>query len=385
MDESNGHQCPQCGALRARDNTPSCACTQRASEALRDARTAEAAAAEDFDPLRIRPYVEIEGEAARKGPEEGQGQVEGQGPAEGQGREDGQGREERQAPPAPDATMPLRAVAAEQHGPAEATAALPTPLAPPAGAPSAMDLSLFESAPGAPVAEEVSYVSDAAGASGNPYVEADDRPRRHRRTVLLGATAAVVAVVAAAGFASGLFSYETPSRDGSASKDVRAAVPAPSTSAASTPPTSAPPKASPTPTPTTTPSSASPTASPSRSASSAPPSASPSTEPAPTTPAADATTPLKPEDNASRQSAPDSDSDADNVALRHGDRGAEVTELQQRLGQLFLYNDDIDGKYSTQVEDAVRNYQWSRGIQDDELGVYGPTTRKALESETKEP
>lgn len=54
-----GLPCPECGALRALDNTPSCTCAQRASEAQRDTRTTEAAAAEDFDPLRIRPYVEL--------------------------------------------------------------------------------------------------------------------------------------------------------------------------------------------------------------------------------------------------------------------------------------------------------------------------------------
>ncbi len=59
MDHPNGHPCPECGAPRHADNTPSCACTRRAADALRDARTAEAAAAEDFDPLRIRPYVEL--------------------------------------------------------------------------------------------------------------------------------------------------------------------------------------------------------------------------------------------------------------------------------------------------------------------------------------
>ncbi|MEU0215403.1 peptidoglycan-binding protein, partial [Streptomyces sp. NPDC006265] len=64
MEPSNGHPCPECGAPRQRDNTPACACTHRAAEALRDARTAQAAAAEDFDPLRIRPYVEIDAGAS---------------------------------------------------------------------------------------------------------------------------------------------------------------------------------------------------------------------------------------------------------------------------------------------------------------------------------
>ncbi|MPY64076.1 hypothetical protein FNH08_45050, partial [Streptomyces spongiae] len=61
--EPRGHTCPECAAPRAPDGTPSCSCNRRASEALRDARTAEAAAAEDFDPLRIRPYVELGGES----------------------------------------------------------------------------------------------------------------------------------------------------------------------------------------------------------------------------------------------------------------------------------------------------------------------------------
>ncbi|MYS25958.1 peptidoglycan-binding protein, partial [Streptomyces sp. SID7804] len=61
MEQPNGNPCPECGAPRNGDNTPSCGCTRRAADALRDTRTAEAAAAEDFDPLRIRPYVDLNG------------------------------------------------------------------------------------------------------------------------------------------------------------------------------------------------------------------------------------------------------------------------------------------------------------------------------------
>ncbi|MGW2459318.1 peptidoglycan-binding domain-containing protein [Streptomyces sp. NPDC001761] len=59
MTGERGTTCPRCGTPRGPDNTPSCDCTARAAEALRETRTAEAAAAEDFDPLRIRPYVEM--------------------------------------------------------------------------------------------------------------------------------------------------------------------------------------------------------------------------------------------------------------------------------------------------------------------------------------
>ncbi|ALO93540.1 hypothetical protein SHL15_2388 [Streptomyces hygroscopicus subsp. limoneus] len=65
MTGERGTTCAECGTPRGPDNTPSCDCTARASEALREIRTAEAAAAEDFDPLRIRPYVEV-----RPAPEE---------------------------------------------------------------------------------------------------------------------------------------------------------------------------------------------------------------------------------------------------------------------------------------------------------------------------
>ena len=56
--------CPECGAPRAADGTPSCTCAHRASEAHLESRTAEAAAAEDFDPVRIRPFVEVGEEPA---------------------------------------------------------------------------------------------------------------------------------------------------------------------------------------------------------------------------------------------------------------------------------------------------------------------------------
>lgn len=218
----DGRACPRCGAARAADRTPACGCAQDVSDALREARTAEAAAAEDFDPLRIRPYVELEGGG----------------------------------PPDDGETMALRAVPA-----------LPAPLTPGASAPSAQDLSLFD-----PATATLRVVDDGrrtAGASA-----------RRRRTVLLGAGGAVVAVVAAAGLASGLFAYDTPVRDEAQRKDVRAGVPAPS---AGTPEATRAPSGSATPTASVSASpSDTPTASPSPSASSsadASPTPSPSAEP----------------------------------------------------------------------------------------------------------
>ncbi|WP_406009210.1 peptidoglycan-binding protein [Streptomyces sp. NBC_00637] len=368
MIDPTGHQghsgqqglpCPECGALRALDNTPSCACARRAADAQRDTRTTEAAAAEDFDPLRIRPYVELGTEAG--------GEPVG-GPAGTAGAADVTMPlpTVATAPATPvlpaDATMPLRTAHPAGQGP-DMTAALSTPLAASGAEPSTTDLSLFEAA-------------DVA--APHPDDEEPHRPRR-RRTLLIATTAAVVAVVAAAGFASGLFSYEKPTRDGAAPEDVRAAVPDASTSAAS-------PSASPSRSASPSASEASPSASeserpsPSASESSASPSTSPSSAVGQTTPTARATGSLAPGNGADNEDDP-----AEAVVLRRGDRGAEVTELQLRLRQLFLYNGEADGTFSGEVEDALRNYQWSRGTTEDGLGVYGAATRNRLESETTEP
>ncbi|MFF7166448.1 peptidoglycan-binding protein [Streptomyces sp. NPDC008086] len=284
------------------------------SEALRDARTAEAAAAEDFDPLRIRPYVELEA-----------------------GGDHGAA-----------ATMPLRPVA---PGPG------------PAPAPSTPDLSLFEPPAGAPHAD----APDPAA----------PRHRRTRSVLLLGTGGALVAVIAAAGLASGLFTYETPSRDTALPDAVRASVPAPSSSEASQSPSrtrtqSAPPPAPPAPT-----RSAPPSPSPSRS--SASPAPSPSTEPTTTT-----STP-SPTDSAAAQEASAAARDPAPPTLRRGDRGSEVVELELRLTQLGLYPREARGSYNEGVEDAVSRYQWARGVQPEEYGVYDLPTRERLESETREP
>ncbi|MEV6945897.1 peptidoglycan-binding domain-containing protein [Streptomyces sp. NPDC051172] len=315
MTDPKGHRCPECGAPRGVDNTPSCGCTQRASDALRAARTAEQAAAEDFDPLRIRPYVELEGA----------------------------GNEPAVPPPMPavEATMRLRAVDAE--------------------VPGAGELRLFDGA-GTEGTEEPYDEDDAAG-----------RARRRRRTVLLGVGGAVVAVMTAAGMASGLFSYEAPTRDTALPDDVRASVPDVSPS-----PESASPSKSATsvrPAPPAPVHSARPSLSPSPSATSASSSPSRSPEPSRTPPTATASASIGASD--SRQSAP--------PVLRRGSEGPEVVELELRLTQLGLYTGTPTGHYDQGVEDAVSRYQWARGIQGDELGVYGAVTRARLESETTQP
>ncbi|MGW2643610.1 peptidoglycan-binding protein [Streptomyces sp. NPDC001393] len=301
MSESDGPEgrgCPECGAPRGPDLSPSCDCTERAAEALHETRTAEAAAAEDFDPLRIRPYVRVE-------------------PAE--------------------TTLPLQRPAGlrgrVRHA-ATAARARPAPAAP--------------------------------HPNGDP-----PRPKQpsSRRALLLSVVAAGLATVGAAGFASGLLSYHMPSRD-RAAQEVRPSVPVVSTPGPTAPASSPTPPRSPLPSPPV------PASRPS-------PSATPPTSPAPTL-SATPSRPASPTASTATFAAPRA-TQAVTPVLRRGDRGPQVTELQERLRQLNLYGDQIDGVFTRPVEDAVRTYQLARGIQGDALGVYGPATRKSLEAETAEP
>ncbi|NEA14581.1 peptidoglycan-binding protein, partial [Streptomyces halstedii] len=79
-----GHMCPECGGDQGA--RPGCGCVAVAGTARQDggpeqwtdhghvaARTAEMAAAEDFDPLRIRPYVTLPNDAAHHGTHDGPG------------------------------------------------------------------------------------------------------------------------------------------------------------------------------------------------------------------------------------------------------------------------------------------------------------------------
>ncbi|MFJ8795320.1 peptidoglycan-binding protein [Streptomyces sp. NPDC102462] len=206
-------------------------------------------------------------------------------------------------------------------------------------------------------------------------IQAKPPEARRRRTVLLSVTGAAVATVTAAGFASGLFSYETPSRDGAAPEDIRASVPERTTEPATTqaPPTtaSAPPAAL---TPSAS-ASQSPTTSPTPSTSesgTATPSATPSRSPEASRSATAADTAGEP-------------TPVPGPVLRRGDSGPEVTELQLRLKQLNLYWASANGRFDRHLEDAVRTYQWTRGIREDEPGVYDAATRTSLESETSQP
>lgn len=110
-----GHICPECGTDNRPGTGPGCACAarpahggaaftqqaagahhlsdeeraaeqQRITEQHHAERSADMAAAEDFDPLRIRPYVTLGGEdTATAGPSQGQEQGQGHVPGGQQG------------------------------------------------------------------------------------------------------------------------------------------------------------------------------------------------------------------------------------------------------------------------------------------------------------
>ncbi|MFI9122092.1 peptidoglycan-binding protein [Streptomyces bikiniensis] len=138
--------------------------------------------------------------------------------------------------------------------------------------------------------------------------------------------------------------------------------------------------------------SATPTPSPSDSASSEAPSpgtTAPSPAPSPSTAAASspaaAPTPTSSSSHRHRPSHPGRDGEGRGGGRRgelgRGSSGPEVVDLQRRLQDLQLYVGPADGIFGESVEAALRRYQVSRYIPQEE-GVYGPLTRAVLHAET---
>ncbi|MFI8234732.1 peptidoglycan-binding protein [Streptomyces sp. NPDC085900] len=301
MSEQAGPGCPECGKPRAADGTPTCSCTLRAADVRSETRTAEAAAAEDFDPVRIRPYVEIDVVAE---------------PADESGVD-----------------------ATSQH-------------------------------PGVPGEFDDLLTAGADPADPLPAPPTDAAPARRRsRALLMTGVGAAAAVLVTGGVVGGIFWYDSPARKDSVADGVRAGLPdqRPSGSAPAS-------------------------AQPSTTASSAQPSTTPSSSPSatatggPATPTGSGTPSATPTGTGTATGAPaPSESGGRPPVLRNGDKGPEVVELQLRLKQVGYYDGPADGKFDSDVENAVRGYQFTRVILQDEPGVYGAATRTSLESETKEP
>ncbi|MEO3850802.1 peptidoglycan-binding protein [Streptomyces sp. B8F3] len=100
-------------------------------------------------------------------------------------------------------------------------------------------------------------------------------------------------------------------------------------------------------------------------------------------PGSDPTTPADPDPGATSD---DPDPPPPPPTLREGDSGREVAEMQERLDDAGYENFlDADGQYGRFTRLAVERFQRDNDIDGDERGVYGPETRRALESMTKEP
>ncbi|MFI6893927.1 peptidoglycan-binding protein [Streptomyces sp. NPDC050256] len=356
-----GHICPECGTDNRPGAGPGCACTarpahggaaftpqaagphhlsdeERAAEQRRIAeqhhaeRSADIAAAEDFDPLRIRPYVTLGGEdTAAAGPSRGQGHAPGGQPGDAA------------------TTMP-RFLDPAGPGP------LPEATVPGGAAGFTDDTALLTAGP-------------------DPV-----QPRRRRPFAALVAGAAVVTVVGTAAFVGGLFNGD---RDHEA--DLDQALPSTVTSLPeeSVEP-SAPESASASPSPSRTVSgSPSPSASATRSASpSASVSASASTSASPSRPTAASSPAATAGSSAPAAVAPPAQPQG-GPTLRLGDSGPEVVELQRRLQEVWALGDDsLSNDYTERVEKAVHNFQIWWNVQGDPDGVYGPHTRRLLEGAT---
>ncbi|MFI7234266.1 peptidoglycan-binding protein [Streptomyces cyaneofuscatus] len=393
-----GHACPECGRRTAgepgTEHRVPCRCgtdtgaTPLTGDELRAARSAEMAAAEDFDPLRIRPYVTL-GDASAG---DGGGAGDDVGGSAGDGRSTGGGAGGSGQGAGGDAatTMPLHL----GMGPG-ADSGTGTGTGPGLGTaqPPAADGSRRRTVPpgtgtgpgaapgfGAGPALGAGPTTGAGPAFRTPPGAPDPvQPRRRRPFAALAVGAAVAAVVGTAAFAGGLFD-----RDGSQEE----ALPEATTSAPDTADEPAAASVAPPPSPSAAPSrqaSASPT--PSASTASPSPSASPSESaaPSPTASAPATPTPGAPSASATGDAPPPSAAPPAELApssLRRGDQGPQVAVLQNRLAEVWLYHGAADGNFNDRVENAVRVYQSYKAIQGDPAGVYGPETRRALEAET---
>ncbi|MGW8976678.1 peptidoglycan-binding protein [Streptomyces platensis] len=354
--------CPHCFAPVRGHGRPACLCA--------------AAGADDFDPLRVRPYVSLpDGEGDGGGEaDSGDGGADGTALGRGDLLDDLPGVDAAvhyADGPASSATGPSWAT-----GPPQSPAAPPTPgrpqatgqpLAPgpPGAGPAAPLIPRMRRRPGGPASRTCSTSEapeEEAAAGSHPTA-----PRRRRAlpAVLLtaGAAMAATAVLIGTDALSGGTQTRAAAPDrGIASPDTAlptGGIPAPSGATSPTAPRSPSPDA-------TTPGA---TVRHYRTPAPRPPaptraSGSVSDSPATHGPSAPPTGP---------------------IVLREGAAGPEVVELQERLRQLAVYPGPEDGRYDADVRDAVARYQRAYGVAGDPDGVYGAPTRASLESRTQAP
>ncbi|WP_433856117.1 peptidoglycan-binding protein [Streptomyces kronopolitis] len=321
--------CPHCSAPVRGGGRPSCLCA--------------AIGADDFDPLRVRPYVSLP-----DGEEDADGAGADRGDADEAGVHGGGRGDRLDGLPGVDAAV-HRAGASTPSTPSAPGPLLPRPRRRSGPASRTFNASEGQASGGARSAPR------RAGVRARPAV-----------LVATGAAAAVAAALIGTDALSG------GARDRAAPPDRGAASPSAAlpTGDAATPrgkATSPTAHRSPSPEPTAGPSTATVrlpgtgrprTPTPTRA------SGSVSVSPGSPTPSAPPTGP---------------------PVLREGAAGPEVTELQERLRQLGLYQGAGGGRYDAEVRAAVSQYQRRYGVTADPDGVYGPGTRASLESRTAEP
>ncbi|MET9609601.1 peptidoglycan-binding protein [Streptomyces sp. NPDC006512] len=89
-----------------------------------------------------------------------------------------------------------------------------------------------------------------------------------------------------------------------------------------------------------------------------------------------------PDGQSSTPSAPGPVPTAAGPTLRRHDAGPEVAELQNRLAQIGAWSLPQRGRYDRHLQNAVEDFQAAHRVQGDPPGVYGPATRRLLESMT---
>ncbi|MFF6804671.1 peptidoglycan-binding protein [Streptomyces sp. NPDC012616] len=374
MSEPQRGVCPLCGAPRAADGAPACVCARLASDAHRSARTAEAAAAEDFDPVRIRPFVVIDAGLDPQDDTVRDPQVDArpEGPAT---TGPAPAREQGEPPSAEEADGAQEADEADGFAWGE-----PGPGGPRSGGRASDARASGEPESGGRAsgeAESSGYTSGGRVSAG--YEGAGDlaagpgggasRPGRRRSPVRLLVLAALLTTAVTAAVLAGFLLYDGPTRDGALPEGVRAPVPDVTSGGVTTAGRGSPRASRTPPSPTASDSPGNPSPTPARPTRSAAP------PPAPA-PSRGATGTPSPGPRPSASAPP---------VLRLGDTGPEVAELQARLRRIGYQAGRAEGVYDIEVENAVRSYQLTRAVVQDESGVYGVATRTALEAETGDP
>lgn len=400
--------CPHCFAP-ARDNgRPGCACAARAAAAAAAAGDSEDRIRDDRDGLRDgrrngpddeihddpmgpRPYVTFSGEGRRQGPELRdvrlfERMTTRRSVRAGHDADHDADADPEQPEHAENAENAARAARAERAdraegavGPAAAATRsfepVTQPIATVGAAPPGTD------APAPPGFADSPGLADVAAAPGP-----GGRHRKSRRgpVVAVLSGAAVVAVAGTLAIGTGLLggdkkndqeadralsdkSSSAPADDPPTEDDETSDAPSPSASSSAGP--------------TSTPSASrerSPSARPSRAPTTLKSNEASRTAAPPTPSATDATGSVSP-------GPTETPTPTGPPVLEEGDSGPEVVELQKRLGQLLIYLGSSDGEYDDGVRNAVSSFQTTYGVEGDPKGVYGPHTRRALESRTDEP